>query len=104
MSEGMSLASNATLLRHLFCVVLASASALVPAQAAESNLAERPKQELFTVISLNKLPKWTKEVADQLEISPQLDELNKRDISPERKAILREKILETILESYFDAA
>ncbi len=70
----------------------------------ESNLAPRPKQELFSIVTTTKLSPSTREVADQLEISPLLDELNTNTNTPERRAVLREKILETILESYFDAA
>lgn len=43
-------------------------------------------------------------MAEQLEIKPLLDELYTPGTTPERRAIIRQKINETILESYFDAA
>jgi hypothetical protein len=72
----------------------------------KSKLAQRKHQELFSILSVTKLSPSTKELADQLEILPLLDELNGRtsELTAERKAVLREKVLETILESYFDAA
>ena len=100
----MSLVSKSNLCSVLSCVLLAGSVSFAPATAAGSNLAQRPKQELFSIVSVSKLSKSTKEVADQLEISPLLAELNTSGISIERKAVLRQKILETILESYFDAA
>jgi hypothetical protein len=71
-----------------------------------SNLAQRKHQELFSILTVTKLSPSTRELADQLEILPLLDELHGKngEISAEKKALLREKVLETILESYFDAA
>ena len=71
-----------------------------------TNLAQRKHQELFSILTVNRLSPSTKELADQLEILPLLDELHGANgaITAERKALLREKVLETILESYFDAA
>jgi hypothetical protein len=71
-----------------------------------TNLAQRKHQELFSILTVNRLSPSTKELADQLEILPLLDELHGVNgaITAERKALLREKVLETILESYFDAA
>ncbi|HEY9754762.1 MAG TPA: hypothetical protein V6C97_06365 [Oculatellaceae cyanobacterium] len=84
-----------------FCIV---ASSVQNVFAAESNLVERPKQELFAVKTLSTLTPSTRELADQLEITGMLREIRSPGSTAERKAILREKILETILESYFDAA
>ena len=64
---------------------------------------ERPKQELFTVVNVAKLSPSNEEMAEQLEVRPLLDELYGPSVTVERKAIIREKINETILESYFDA-
>lgn len=74
--------------------------------ARASNLVQRKHQELFSTLTVTKLSQSTRELAEQLEILPLLDELNERtaQITPERKATIREKVLETILESYFDAA
>ena|ERR1700733_10603708 len=73
---------------------------------AQSNLVQRPKRELFAVLKIADLSPSTKELADQLEIASMLSELYdpQHPVTSVRKAILREKILETILESYFDAA
>ncbi|HEY9684835.1 MAG TPA: hypothetical protein V6C86_24875 [Oculatellaceae cyanobacterium] len=84
-----------------FCIALGSIQNVF---AAESNLVERPKQELFAVKTLTTLTPSTRELADQLEITGLLKEIREPGCTAERKAILREKILETILESYFDAA
>jgi hypothetical protein len=74
--------------------------------AGHTNLAKRKPQELFSILTVTKLTPSTKELADQLEILPFLDELHGKngEITAERKALLRQKVLETILESYFDAA
>jgi hypothetical protein len=71
---------------------------------AASNLVGRPKQELFTAVNVTKLSPSNEEMAEQLEIRPLLDELYAPTTSGERKRVVREKISETILESYFDAA
>jgi len=71
---------------------------------AASNLVERPKQELFTAVNITKLSPSNEEMAEQLEIRPLLDELYSPTATVERKTIIRAKINETILESYFDAA
>ncbi|MBS1990533.1 MAG: hypothetical protein JSS83_08450 [Cyanobacteria bacterium SZAS LIN-3] len=67
---------------------------------------DRPRQALFATATLKTMELPTREVAEQLEIMPLLNELYNTETpaTPERKAILREKIQETILESYFDAA
>ncbi len=70
-----------------------------------SRLVERPKRELFTNFKIESLDDSTREMAEQLEILSMLKELygTQRPTS-QRTAWLREKIQETILESYFDAA
>jgi hypothetical protein len=92
--------------KHLLLVLSLSVVASQPqgGLAAESSLVERPKQELFAVKTLTTLNSSTRELADQLEITPLLREIRDPASPSERKAVLREKILETILESYFDAA
>ncbi|MBS2008695.1 MAG: hypothetical protein JST01_16725 [Cyanobacteria bacterium SZAS TMP-1] len=67
---------------------------------------DRPRQALFATATLKTMELPTREVAEQLEIMPLLNELYNTETpaTPERKSILREKIQETILESYFDAA
>ena len=82
---------------------------LLPVNAAssgQSQLVERSKRPLFVGISLKSMPEATREVAEELEILPMLGEIYNTDqpAKLERKIIVREKILETILESYFDAA
>ncbi|MDR3612308.1 MAG: hypothetical protein P4L53_02005 [Candidatus Obscuribacterales bacterium] len=65
---------------------------------------DRPKQALFTAINVTKLSPSNEELAEQLEVRALLDELYSPTTPVERKAVIREKINETILESYFDAA
>ena len=76
------------------------------AYGLESELKERPRRPLFVALAINTLPQPTRQVAEELEVMPLLTELYDRSNPPttERKAILRQKIQETILESYFDAA
>lgn len=71
-----------------------------------SNLVERPKRDLLIVVNLEDIPASDREMAEQLEIWTMLVELyDKQNPAPrERKTVLRQKIRETILESYFDAA
>jgi hypothetical protein len=77
-----------------------------PPIVGKSQLKERPKHELFSVVKIKDVSPSNRELAEQLEIMPMLRELYDPDrpASIERKIALREKILETILESYFDAA
>ena len=72
---------------------------------SKSNLVDRPRKELFAIVRLQDLPEPTRELAAQLEILPLIKELNgdRGELSLERKAIIREEIIETVLESYFDA-
>lgn len=71
----------------------------------ESNLVERPRKKLFVAVKVEDLPAPTRELAAELEILPLVKELNqdRSKLSLERKAIIREQIVETVLESYFDA-
>jgi hypothetical protein len=73
---------------------------------AGSNLAERKPHELLQVMGIDDLSASDRELAEQLEIWPMLEELydKQRAPSPQRIVVLRQKIRETILESYFDAA
>jgi hypothetical protein len=73
---------------------------------AQSNLVDRPKRDLVPVLSIDNLSPSNRELAEQLEIWPMLVELydKQRLLTRERKTVLRQKIRETILESYFDAA
>jgi hypothetical protein len=71
-----------------------------------SNLVERPKRGLLPEINIDNLSASNRELAEHLEIWPMLVELYEKasPASVERQAVLRLKIRETILESYFDAA
>ncbi len=71
-----------------------------------SNLVGRPKRELFVPLKIEELTEPTKELAEALEIMPLLREINEPNgkLSLERKSEIRQKILETVLESYFDVA
>jgi hypothetical protein len=97
-----NLESKRSAILLLLALVLSGASPIL----AQSNLVDRPKRELFAVLKIADLSPSTKELADQLEIAPMLNELydQQHPVTSARKAILREKILESILESYFDAA
>ena len=74
--------------------------------ALVSNLVERPKRPLFVALKVEQLAEPTRELAEALDILPLLREVNDPggSVSPERKAEIRQKILETVLESYFDVA
>ncbi len=76
------------------------------ALALESQLVDRPRRPLFAALTIRTMPPATMEVAELLEVMPLLNELYDGDHapSPGRKAVLRGKIQETLLESYFDAA
>jgi hypothetical protein len=71
-----------------------------------SNLVERPKRPLFVPLKVEQLAEPTRELAEALDILPLLREVNDPGgrVSPERKAEIRQQILETVLESYFDVA
>lgn len=72
---------------------------------AQSRLVQRPHRELFHVVKVHTLSAQTRDLAEKLEILPLLEELyHKPVVSNERQAALRAKILETVLEAYFDAA
>jgi len=85
---------------------MALESRLPEKESSESRLVERPRRPLFAQLSMKSMPASTHELADQLEILPMLDELYSKEgtATVERKTLLRSKIQETILESYFDAA
>ena len=72
----------------------------------KSNLVERPRRDLLPQVGLDNLSASDRELAEQLEIWSLLSELYNKQQSPDpaRQNILRQKIRETILESYFDAA
>lgn len=72
---------------------------------AQSQLVDRPKRELFATVQLSALPAETIEVADQLEILSMIKDLydSTKVLTREKTDLLREKVLETILESYLDA-
>ena len=73
---------------------------------AQSDLATRPKRPLLAVVSMDKLSLATRELANDIEISPLLAELydSERVLTPERVRDLRVKVRETITECYFDAS
>jgi len=99
-SASSSVSTSATTARSL-----ARSSAKKNA-APVSNLAERPKRPLFVALKVEQLAEPTRELAEALDILPLLREVNDPggSVSPERKAEIRQKILETVLESYFDVA
>jgi hypothetical protein len=72
---------------------------------AASNLVDRPKRELLPIVGIDDLSASNKELAEQLEIWSMLTELydKQKQLSKERITVLRQKIRETIFESYFDA-
>ncbi|CAN5560605.1 hypothetical protein BH11CYA1_BH11CYA1_25760 [soil metagenome] len=74
--------------------------------AVVTNLVERPKRELFAPLKIEELAAPTRELAEALEIMPLLREVNDPNgkLSAERKSEIRQQILETVLESYFDVA
>lgn len=75
------------------------------AVSIETNLVDRPKQDLLPIRDIKDLSESDREVAEQLEIMPMLVELYDKENRPtlERAILLRRKIRETILESYLDA-
>ncbi|HEY9732011.1 MAG TPA: hypothetical protein V6C89_08865 [Drouetiella sp.] len=81
------------------------ASPEVPlAPETRSNLVSRPRRELFTPMKLESLDDSTREMAEQLEILPMLQDLyGNKNNSDQHRMVLRQKIQESILESYFDA-
>jgi hypothetical protein len=85
---------------------LASASSVKKTAGVVSNLVDRPKRELFVPLKIEELTEPTRELAEALEIMPLLREINEPSgaLSPERKSEIRQQILETVLESYFDVA
>ncbi|MBX9670852.1 MAG: hypothetical protein K2X93_24840 [Candidatus Obscuribacterales bacterium] len=89
----------------LICLALWLFASALPV-SAQSRLVERPKKELFVAMRLSDLSDETRLLAEQLEIMSALTELyeNNMPLAPQRKKFLRTKVLETILECYFDAA
>ena len=87
-------------------LILPAAARALETVSGKSQLVDRPRRVLLVNLTLKTMPDATREVAEQLEIMPLLSELYNSDQPPaaERKVVLRQKILETILESYFDAA
>jgi len=60
----------------LNCFATSAQSATPPANAeTKSNLVDRPKRELFTPVRIESLDASTRELAEQLEIYPMLQEL-----------------------------
>ncbi len=72
---------------------------------ARSNLVDRPKHLLLSSVSMSDLSPDNRELAEQLEIWPMLIELYDKQKIPnqERTNELKQKIRETIIESYLDA-
>ncbi len=97
---GLALSSGIALVS-----AIPAAHCSVPATPeTKSNLVDRPKRELFTPMRVESLDNSTRELAEQLEIYPMLQELyGAKSTNEQRKSLLRQKIQETILESYFDA-
>lgn len=78
--------------------------ALIQESLAQSNLKERPRRTLLPFVGLTDLTPADRELAEQLEIWQLLLELHNKENPPnaERKIVLRNKIRETVMESYFD--
>lgn len=79
---------------------------ITPSTGPGSNLVDRPKRELFRALQVDELSPPTRELAESLEVLPLLRELHdsKDQLSMARKNEIREQIIETVLESYFDVA
>lgn len=91
----------------IFPASLSPAKASTPGAASyKSSLVGRARKDLLNVKGLEDLSESDRDVAEQLEIWPMLQELYDKNKIPsaERKAILLLKIRETIFEAYFDAA
>src|SRR5579883_1042422 len=90
----------------VLCMVLLCMGGGAAPCLAQSNLVEREKRELLSVTRFESLSQSTKEVAVQLEIWPLLKNLyeQKAPLSLAQRLHIRDKILETVIESYLDAA
>jgi len=102
----MMIADWSNFMSRLIACLLLCLFATVQPLCAQSQLVDRPRRELFPVIKMKNINPDTKDLAIQLEIWPLIEELYDTKIasSVERRALLRSKILETVLEAYFDAA
>ncbi len=94
--------SRLTIFCSLFLIALLSSSLDALAQ---SQLVDRPKRALFHEVNVKELSAETRQLAEELEILPFLEEFYdpSRTTTPGRRLHLKGKILEAILESYFDA-
>lgn len=95
-----------SLSRPFLCFWLVFISLLFPPKSdGQSRLVERPKRPLFLALKMSDLSADNIELAEQLEILPLLTKLYDPTYpkTPVETTAFREKILETILESYFDA-
>lgn len=94
--------------RRILCILslnLLILGYLAESALAQSHLVDRPRRELFQVIKIHELTPEAKELAEQLEILPMLEELyDKSKANMIRRTELRAKVMETILEASFDAA
>lgn len=77
-----------------------------PSAGKGSNLVGRAKRDLFVGLTIKDLALPTKELAEELDLMPLLREIENADsiLTEERKEEIRQKILKTVLESYFDVA
>jgi hypothetical protein len=75
------------------------------ADCAQTRLVDRQRRTLFPEVTIDSISPATRQVAEELELMPMLEELfdKRRPLSTERKILVRAKILETILEASFDA-
>jgi hypothetical protein len=102
LSKG-SLYVTGLLLLTVFSLSQPALSEVPPAPETRSNLVSRPKRELFTPMQLESLDDSTREMAEQLEILPMLQDLHgNKNNNEQHRMVLRQKIQESILESYFD--
>lgn len=70
----------------------------------KTNLVDRPNRELFPAMTVDSLDDNSRDLANKLEIYPLLLELyTHKNLTEQRRIVLRQKIQETILEAYFDA-
>lgn len=76
-----------------------------PSAGEGSNLVGRVKRDLFVGLTIKDLAPPTKELAEQLDLMPLIREIEtEQNLSDVRKEEIRQKILKTVLESYFDVA
>lgn len=103
-ANGSVQAANGGLLTASSGALAANGTGAAAPPETKSNLVDRPRRELFSSMNVDSMDAPTRELAEQLEIYPLLQELySSKNLNEQRKITLRQKIQETILESYLDA-